>query len=147
MKSTIGKLNAHYWISIAVLATGFLLALLNPDSRFAWFQPDLTVEMYAIAITLAAIPLALKLFAYRLRRIPKGTAPEEAARLYGKASLWRLYMVNVATLGNILLFAASGNRNFMWLTLVLFLVFLFCKPSYAELEGLVAAENEESPTA
>jgi len=44
---------------------------------------------------------------------------------------------------NIVLFTFSRNPNFMWLTVVLFIIFLFCKPSYIEVMNLTEMPKEE----
>jgi len=35
------------------------------------------------------------------------------------------------------LFGISRNMNFFWFAILLFIVFLFCRPSYQELENLL----------
>ena len=44
---------------------------------------------------------------------------------------------------NISLYAISGNMNFFWFTIVLFIIYVFCKPSYPELANL-AEKGKES---
>lgn len=141
MIKTIRELNIHFWASIIVLGVFFLLVIFNVISVGNLFAVTVTGEMYAIGITLIVIPLALKLFADSIKKIPAGTEKKRATNLYKNAWLLRLYMVNVVTLGNIVLYAVSRNTNFMWLAVVLFVVYIFCRPSLDELEGM--AEEEE----
>jgi hypothetical protein len=44
---------------------------------------------------------------------------------------------------NILLFTFSRNPNFMWFSLVLFMIFLFCSPSYTEVMSLTGMPEEK----
>ncbi len=44
---------------------------------------------------------------------------------------------------NIVLYAYSFNMNFFWFTVVLFIIYVFCKPSYPELENVVNRVTEE----
>lgn len=43
---------------------------------------------------------------------------------------------------NILLYAVTGNMNFFWFTLILFIIYIFCRPSYPELAGLTVKESD-----
>jgi hypothetical protein len=52
MRRRINLLKRHYWISIAVMALLFLLALVRATLADPLVQTTVTVEMYAIAITL-----------------------------------------------------------------------------------------------
>ena len=51
--------------------------------------------------------------------------------------LWmiRLFILSALTLLHILLYAYSRNKNFFWLSLVLLIFFMFCKPSAQEVTG------------
>ncbi|MDO5663663.1 MAG: hypothetical protein Q4G63_00220 [Bacteroidia bacterium] len=141
MKSTIKKLSVHFWSSIIVLAILFLLVILKLISFETTFPVTVTAEMYAIGITLIAIPGALKLFADKIKKIPKGTDKVKVIQSFRSAYFLRLYIIDIVVMGNIFLFALSRNNNFMWLTIVLFVVFVFCKPSLNELENIVEEEK------
>lgn len=141
MTKIIKELNAHYYGSIIVLAVLFLLTLFRLISFKTTIPATTTAEMYAIAITLITIPLALKLFAEKVKKTTKETDRSKAIQLYKNAYFLRLYMINIVTLGNIVLYAISRNQNFMWLTVVLFVVFAFCKTSQSELESVTREEN------
>lgn len=142
MTRTIKELNRHYRINITVLAVLFLSALFPLVGCFENSQPVSAVaERYAIAITLIAIPVALKLFAEKIKKVPEKTGQRQAVKLYRRAWFLRLYGMSLLTLGNIVLFALSRNNNFMWLAAVLFVVLAFCKPSFEELENIIEKEE------
>ncbi|MDR1517300.1 MAG: hypothetical protein LBS52_04255 [Dysgonamonadaceae bacterium] len=139
------QLNIHYFASIAVLAVLFVLAILK-IVRFSETPQavSLTVEMYAVVITLVAIPILLKTFAERLKKIKQaGANPSEATRQYKMAYFVRLYALAFVTVGNIVLYALSRNQNFLWLTVALFVIFLFCKSSEKEIFSLT--ETGDNP--
>ncbi|MDD2299326.1 MAG: hypothetical protein PHU69_06750 [Fermentimonas sp.] len=142
--STISSLKLQYWLSIAVLASFFLLIIFDLIP-FPFEKNDIsvTLERYAIVITIIAIPAALKLFAVMLKKVPSSPDTELVVKSYKKASSIRLLIINVATLMNISLYAISGNMNFFWFTIVLFIIYVFCKPSYPELANL-AEKGKES---
>lgn len=141
---TISSLRLQYWLSIAVLASFFLLIIFDLIP-FPFEKNDIsvTLERYAIVITIIAIPAALKLFAVMLKKVPSSPDTELVVKSYKKASSIRLLIINVATLMNISLYAISGNMNFFWFTIVLFIIYVFCKPSYPELANL-AEKGKES---
>ncbi|MGI6046513.1 MAG: hypothetical protein ACOYEG_00665 [Petrimonas sp.] len=141
MKQVIKKLNFHFWGSIIALAILFLLVVFKLISFKTATSVTTTAEMYAIALTLIAIPFALKLFAYKIKKIPKGTDKSIAVKLYKNAYFLRLYIINVVVLGNIVLFALSGNKNFMWLSVISFIVYMFCKPSQQELDNIIQEDK------
>ncbi|MDO5522807.1 MAG: hypothetical protein Q4G48_02035 [Bacteroidia bacterium] len=143
MIKTIKELNIHFWISIVVLTALLLLAVFNLI-RFKTATPvTTTAEMYAIAVTLIAIPVALKLFADRIAKKPEGTDKNKAIKLYKSAFFLRLYIINAVVLGNIVLFVLSGNNNFAWLAVIACMVYMFCKPSREELENITQRDENE----
>lgn len=142
MTKTIRELNRHYYISIVLLAVFFLIVLLKAIGFGTPVSVTMTAEMYAIGITLLLIPVALKLFAEKVKKIPKGTGKDKTMKHYKDAWLLRMYIVNAVTAGNIFLYALSQSKNFIWLAVISFIVYMFCKPSYQELETVVG-ESED----
>lgn len=141
MTKTIKELSAHYYTSIIVLAILFLLVVFKLISFKIVTLVTTTAEMYAIALTLIAIPVALKLFADKVKKISKGTDKNKAIRLYKNAYFLRLYIIDAVVLGNIVLFALSGNNNFMWLSVISFIVYMFCKSSHQELDSIIQEDK------
>ncbi len=144
MDKTIALLKRHYYANIILMAAAFLLILFRIIPLFTDGQSvGVTMERYAIMITIIAIPVSLKLFAYRLKKITRPLEIPTAVEVYKKASFLRLYTISAVTLMHIILFGISRNMNFFWFTVVLFIVFLFCKPSYEELENLTETSGEQ----
>ncbi|WP_298652951.1 hypothetical protein [uncultured Proteiniphilum sp.] len=142
----IGLLKRHYYGNIILLAVVFLLILFRIVPLFTDGQSiGVTTERYAIMITLIAIPVSLKFFAYRLKRLSRPLGIMTATEKYKNASFLRLYSISTVTLMHVLLFGISRNMNFFWFTVVLFLVFLYCRPSYEELESLTEIPTEKKP--
>lgn len=139
----IKQLRIHYDIHVTVLVALFLLVLLRVVDFQNAFTVGIVAERYALMITIIAIPAALRIFTDRLKKIPKNLSGEEAVNRYKNIYYLRLYMIGIVTLGNILLFAMSRNSNFMWLTIVLFVVYFFCRPSYPELVSLTETKNSQ----
>ena len=140
----IRLLKKHYYGNIIFLGGLFLVVLLRILPFFEAAVPiGVTVERYALMITIITIPAALKLFADRLKKIPRPSETEAALQKYKKMSYLRLYAISGVTLMNIVLFGFSRNPNFMWFTVVLFIIFLFCRPSHIEVMSLTGMPEEE----
>lgn len=147
MEKTIKLLRGHYYGNIILLAVIFLFSIFSMIPLFTDGQAiSATLERYAIMITIIAIPASLKFFADRLKKSACPVNIPTASNKYKNISFIRLYTISTVTLMNIFLFTISRNMNFFWFTVVLFIVFLFCKPSYAELEGLTKLPEEQGLT-
>lgn len=147
MEKTIKLLRGHYYGNIILLAVIFLFSIFSMIPLFTDGQAiSATLERYAIMITIIAIPASLKFFADRLKKSACPVDIPTASNKYKNISFIRLYTISTVALMNIFLFTISRNMNFFWFTVVLFIVFLFCKPSYAELEGLTKLPEEQGLT-
>ena len=147
LDATIKLLRTHYRLNIIILVILFLLAMFKLTPFFAEKQiVNIIIERYIIVITIIAIPGILKLFAHLLSKVPQGVDIDLAINKYKKAFYTRLYTISSLSLINIILYDYSGNMNFFCITTVLFLLFIYCKPSFPELEKLVrpVVETEES---
>lgn len=134
----IRSLKKHYWINILFLALLLVLIVFNVLPFFSKDHPvSVVLERYAVLLPIIAIPLALRQFAQRVKKASKHLAITPAVKLYRRASYQRLYVISSVALIQIVLYGYSGNMNFFWLSIVLFTVFLFCKPSSDELSELV----------
>ncbi|NLD22822.1 MAG: hypothetical protein GX670_01145 [Bacteroidales bacterium] len=141
--ATIKLLRTHYRLNIIILVILFLLAMFKLTPFFAEKQiVNIIIERYIIVITIIAIPGILKLFAHLLSKVPQGVDIDLAISKYKKAFYIRLYTISSLSLINIILYDYSGNMNFFWITTVLFLLFIYCKPSFPELEKLVRPVEE-----
>ncbi len=145
METTIRHLFHHYIASISLLGLLLLLILLHLFPFWQNSRPvGITLERYLILFTLIVIPSTLKWFATRLKKSPRPMTWTEASRRYRQLYFVRLYILTVATLTHLILFGLSRNLNFFWLSLVLIILFLYCRPSIPEIESLLEkAEKKE----
>ncbi len=144
MNEVIKKLNYHFYGSIIVLVVFLALVLIGTISFVVDAQVGIVAERYSIGLTLLVIPIALKLFSNMVNKEENNVTPEKSIQTYRKASLIRLYLINVMIFANIIFYAMSSNQNFVWLAVVLFVSFSFCRPSYVELEELTTPKEEEA---
>ena len=141
MDKVIKKLRYHYYGSIVVLSILFILVITKQINLWVNEAIGVIAERYAIGLTLIAIPVALKMFADMIKKESADKSQERAIKVYTKAYLIRQTIINVMAIANMLMYAMSHNMNFLWLTVVLFVVFIFCKPSYVELESLTKSKD------
>lgn len=136
--TTIKLLRYHYRSNIIILLVLFILAMFKLTPFFAEKQiVNITIERYIIVVTIIAIPGILKLFAHLLSKVSQGADIDYAISKYKQAYYARLYTISLLSLLNIILYDFSGNMNFFWITTILFLLFIYCKPSFPELEKLL----------
>lgn len=144
LKKVINLLKKHYYANIILLAVLFLLILFRALPFFMDGQTvGITIERYAIVITIIVIPLSLKFFANRLKKLSPPLDIETATDKYKKASYLRLYSITAVTLMHIILYGVSRNMNYLWFTVVLFIIYMYCKPSYGELEALTREPEKQ----
>lgn len=140
----IRQLRISYDVIVTATAALFLLTLFHViDLSTSGIIITHVAEQYALMITLISIPVALKLFANKLKKFSEKTDKLLAIKTYKSAYYTRLGIITVVTLGNIFLFAISRNSNFMWFTIVMFIIYFFCRPSYPELISLTETKNTE----
>jgi hypothetical protein len=143
---TISSLKLYYWFSIAAVVPLFLLLISKILTiKVEGAEVSVTLERYAIVITILAIPAALKLFVEILKKTSPESDNATVIKRYKRASVIRLLIINAVTLMNIALYAISGNMNFFWFTIILFIIYYFCRPSYPELTGLTEKGEQKKP--
>lgn len=144
MEKTIAILKRHHYGNIIFLAVTILLISLRIAPLFSTGQSiGVTLERYAIMITIIVIPVTLKYFSHQLKKMAKPLEKSVAIKMYKRAFYLRLYSLSAVTTMLILLFAISRNMNFFWFILVMMIVFQFCSPSHDELENLTENPEEE----
>lgn len=142
-KKNIQLLTYHYFGVITALFALFVLIVFRViELGVPQDMVSAAMERYAIAFTIIAIPLALKLFAYMTKKKAFGSE-KKALGVYTKAFYIRLYILCAVTALNELLFAVSRNMNFFWLTVIVFIAFAFCKPSFLEFSELVSTPDTD----
>ena len=143
LDATIKLLRTHYRLNIIILVILFLLAMFKLTPFFAEKQiVNIIIERYIIVITIIAIPGILKLFANLLAKVSHNANTDFVINKYKRAFYIRLYTISTLALINIILYDYSGNLNFFWITTVLFILFIYCKPSFPELEKLLKPDLE-----
>jgi hypothetical protein len=152
-------LKSQYIIGVTSLALYFALVFFRVIKLGTGEMVlSYSTEVYAIMFTLIVIPISLKRFYSTLKKIPCPSEKSVVEETYKRAFLWRLYPLCIATLMNIMFFGLTRNvvaeeghnmawfgvNNFFWFSLLMFIVFIFCKVSEEELERLIEATSGTS---
>ena len=144
INATIRHLFVHYFSAITFLILLALLILFRLLPFRQESQPvNVTLERYLIMVTLIAIPASLKWFAHRLKKSDRPMLMEDARNQYRRIYYVRHYTLAMVTLFHICLYGISRNTNFFWFTVVLLIIFLFCRPSPVELESLMEEPSKK----
>ncbi len=144
IEATIMLLKKHYRIYIYILVVLFFLAMFQVLPFFHDKRPvSIILDRYIIVITIIVIPSALKLFSNMLKKIEPGKGIDYTIEKYKNATYIRLYSLSALSLVHIMLYHYSGNMNFFWFTVVLLIVFIYCKPSFPELARLIEDKEVE----
>ncbi|MFA6701377.1 MAG: hypothetical protein WCR12_02280 [Dysgonamonadaceae bacterium] len=139
-------LRKHFYLNLFVLTALFLLTLFDIIELKTPIAINTMVEMYLILFIIISIPIVLKGFADKIKKLPKNIDRESAIYAYKKSSFVRLYFLSIMTLVSCMIYAFSQNKNFMYITVILLVALLFCKPSYPELIAITESENvSETP--
>jgi len=141
-EKTIRQLRHHYLIHFIVLGILFLSTLFKVI-RVGEIPPSLQliIDQCSILLTIVGIPLALKLFSNKTNKKSRPYNAEIGTKIYKKAFSQRLYSLSFIILWNISASIVSPNGNYTWLIIILFIVLLFCKPSFPELENLIEKKD------
>ena len=146
VNQTVKRLNGVHQVVIITLV---VLMLASMFGLFKLFASDadagVVAERYAIGLTLIAIPLSLKLFADRIKKMKSGDdGMELKISRFKNAFYLRISILSVVGFVNILLYSIMQNSNFMWLAAITFIAFAFCRTSAGELAGVIAEKEEVS---
>lgn len=118
-----------FWGNLLVFVIIFLVLLQIKGPDFGTnIESDITFERYAIIITLASIPLSLKLF-HNMMTKARNTANTNLEAVYKKAYFTRLGILDFAAIINIVGFQLFEASNFIYMTIVVLMTMLFCYPN------------------
>lgn len=143
-KPIITNLKRLFYIAFGVEAILFV------SFAFKWITlvPQATtipygVETWSLLITLVGIPGALKLFSVIMNKNKHPKDSDSTTAQYKKAFITRFGILFLVASLNIVLYALSFNQNFMLLTLVTFIAYIFSYPTENDIDVVAEEEKEE----
>ena len=130
LESMIQSLKYLFYIAFGIQIIVFVsIAFKWIDLSSEAVTVPVTIERYALLLTLVSIPVALKLFFFIMKKNKNPEDESTTNNIYVKAFITRFGILFLVASVNILLFAFSLNQNFMLCTLVTFTAYLFTYPS------------------
>ena len=110
------------------------------------FMMQYTLETVGILATIAFVPLSLKLFSVKLKKVIKGANFENALKLYQHWSNIRLVILAILTYMNIFIYYMTLNSIGGLCTLIAITASVFCLPGEKKMreELNLVTENQEN---
>ena len=131
-----------FWINIILLTISLLVVLQAKGPDFASTPAtNIAFERYAIILTLAIIPISLKLFHSYHQKI-KSLDQDIFIKKYTTAYNLRLIAFDMAAILNLTGFQLYNSHNTMYLTIMIIFALFFCYPSKQALQN--ESENDKS---
>ena len=126
MKKIKFRLTIYYIISILIVIIGFVFTA-SHVKNFISNDSSIILERYAILITLAAIPLALKLFHRQVKKLNK-TDISIYLKKYQTLYVARLLILVIICAFNITCLYITASKNFYFLIIITIFAFFLCFP-------------------
>lgn len=144
MKNRIKKyfigLSIVFWSNVVLFSILLVGLLLVKGPEFASeTQNSVIFERWAIILTLATIPGALKLFHFLLNKI-QSLPLDVFLKKYGQIFLLRMVILDIAGIVNIIGFYIYENLNFVYMSILIIFALFFCCPNKNSL--LQVTEND-----
>lgn len=124
-----------FWVNIILLAIALLFVLQTKGPDFASFPTtNIDFERYAIILTLAIIPISLKLFHSYHQKI-KSLSQDKFIKKYTIAYYLRLITFDIVAILNLTGFELYNSHNTMYLTIMIIFALFFCYPNRQALQN------------
>jgi len=140
IKKTYTSQIIFFWLNIALLVAALLFVMHAKGPDFASSPTsNASFERYAIIITLAVIPICLKLFHSHHQKI-KTLDHNIFLKKYTLAYYLRIIVFDLTAILNLAGFQLYNSQNTMYLTIMIIFALFFCYPNKKAL--LNESENE-----
>lgn len=124
-----------FWVNIILLVIALLFVLQAKGPDFASFPTtNIAFERYAIILTLAIIPISLKLFHSYHQKI-KSLSHDKFIKNYTIAYYLRLITFDIVAILNLTGFQLYNSHNTMYLTIMIIFALFFCYPNRQALQN------------
>ena len=140
MKKIIRQLTIIYYAfyALAVLLATAAYLVVQQEESIGYVPADTAgaaVKTVYILFLVCSIPLALKLFNVKVKKLSELDLPEEEKfAKYRTYSIWRLAVIGVNMLIGIALFYALNFMQMFFCAAVAAIALVFCKPSAKKME-------------
>lgn len=132
-----------FWLLTAMFALAYEFDFLTEGLWVGQTQKEYVGETVSVLLTMALIPLALKLFPLLLPRYAKGSV-EERLRAYGRLFLVRLLLLAVSAWLNLWVYYATLDNIGGLCALITMTASVFCMPGEQKLkDDLLLVESDK----
>lgn len=123
-----------FWANILLLLTVLTFILFSNGLTFGTAtNTNVVFEQYTILISLASIPIALKLFHTQYRRIAE-LEHKKFLKKYLPAYILRMFVLDAAAILNIAGLYLFNSKNSVYMTIIIIFALFFCYPNRKTLE-------------
>lgn len=141
-KNLQSHLKKLFWINTLsiIVVTIALMYIIGPF----WgenIEPNVVFERYAIIVTLACIPLGLKLFHSAIKKIEREKDKDIYLNKYRKAFYTRFAIIDAAVIFNLIGFYLFESQNLILMAVICIFALFFCFPGKDSI-GTVREEKE-----
>lgn len=106
-------------------------------------EPNVILERYAIIVTMICIPLALKLFHSKTKKLEK-LSKDTILKKYSEQYILRLVILNIAAAFNIVGFYLYESQNFILMAIISIFSIVFCYPSKDAISDLLIPQINDN---
>jgi hypothetical protein len=146
MKKIIKQLTILYYafyVLAIVLAT---IAYVVVDKNTAFVEPntnEMVITTVYILFLVCSIPLALKLFNIKVRKLSENESIDEKIEKYRMYSFWRLMVIGINMLIGIGFFYFLSSDSMLFCAGIAAIALVFCKPSERKMEVELDLDSNE----
>ena len=146
MKKIINQLTILYYAFYALAVVLATIAYLIVEQDTAFVKPS-TAETVIISVyilfLICSIPLALKLFNMKVKKLSEIESLEKKYEKYRMYSFWRLIVIGINMLIGIGFFYFLRSESMLFCAGIAAIALVFCKPSERKMEMELELNVEE----
>lgn len=146
IEKTVKRLRLEFllmWVLAAVLAICYELELFLPGACVGNTTSAYILETAAVLLTLAAVPVSLKISGRFLSRRLAGLPPEKAAAVWLRWSEVQVFLLTVVVLVDVSVYYSTMESLGILCAAVGLVASLLCFPSQARFESYLSNPKEK----
>ena len=137
MKKTIKQLILFYYgfyvLAVVLVTLAYLFFATNNPLIAEQSTAETAITSVYILFLICSIPLALKLFNVKVKKLSELASPEEKIIQYKNYSVFRLVVIGVNMLIGIGFFYLFNSDSMLFCAGIAAIALVFCKPSEAKM--------------
>lgn len=136
------SLMVIFWLNvILLLAVLSVLLFIKGIALSNSMSSNVVFEQYSIIVSLACIPISLKLFHSQYQKILP-LEEDKFLEKYFTAYITRLFILDAVAILNLTGLYLFDSRNAMYMTIIIIFALFFCYPSRKALDNRQDDEND-----